>query len=88
MHLTRSVRSTILGIVVVVSPFGAEALTVGRCTQLVDGVFKPILMVENNGQKTIHRIGEDGLTRTIVFNTDAAIAWAAERYGAEQASLS
>ena len=88
MSISRTVRSTLLGVIVVASPMGAEALTVGRCNMLVDGVYKPVLVVENDGQKTIHEIGEDGLTRRIVFNANAALAWAVEKYGADAATSS
>ncbi len=87
LNLSRSARATIVGVLVSVSPFGAEAMTVGCCNLLIDGVYKPALVVENNGKKTIHLIGEDGLTRTIAFNSNAAMAWASEKYGTDRASV-
>lgn len=69
-------RSVLIGGVLVATALGAEAATVSRCNVLVDGTFVPSLMVEINGSSEIIQIGERGLTRTIVFDADRAIAWA------------
>lgn len=87
LHLESAVRSTILGVVIVMGPVGAEALTVGRCNHLIDGVYKPVLVVKNNDSKTIYQIGENGLTRSVVFNDEAALAWASEKYGSPLAAV-
>ncbi len=40
------------------------------------------------GQTFVHRIGEDGLTRSIIFDREKALAWACERYRADAAVAS
>lgn len=74
-------QGVLIGVILVSSAVGANALTVARCNVLQDGTFRPALVVEGNGEKTIHNVGEDGLTRTALFNEAKALAWAAERYG-------
>ena len=76
-------RSFTLGVLLVSTSYGASALTVERCNQLSDGVYRPVLIVEHDGVRTVHAMGEDGLTRSILFNPAAALAWAQERYGAD-----
>lgn len=76
-------RSILVGMLVVSTAQGASALTVTRCNQLDDGVYRPVLVVEHDGQTQVHMLGEDGLTRSILFNPAAALAWAQERYGAD-----
>lgn len=77
-----TIRAAVLGVMLVASPMGAQALTVTRCNVLIDGTYRPVLVVEHDGGKTTHQIGEDGLTRRIVFNPDAALQWAEAQYGA------
>ncbi|MFN6924024.1 MAG: hypothetical protein ACK4P8_00065 [Tabrizicola sp.] len=76
-------RSFTIGVLLVSTSYGASALTVERCNQLSDGVYRPVLIVEHDGVRTVHAMGEDGLTRSILFNPAAALAWAQERYGAD-----
>jgi hypothetical protein len=76
-------RTFAVGMLVVSTSYGAQALTVTRCNQLSDGVYRPVLIVEHDGTFTVHAMGEDGLTRSILFNPGAALAWAQERYGAD-----
>ncbi|WP_136644609.1 hypothetical protein [Tabrizicola sp. YIM 78059] len=76
-------RSFAVGILVVSNSQGATALTVTRCNALSDGVYRPVLVVEHDGVRTIHAMGEDGLTRSIIFNPEAALSWAKARYGAD-----
>lgn len=63
-------------------PQGAMALEVGRCNIPEDGMFRTVLIVRLDGQTHIHRPGQDGLTRRILFNADAAAEWAVARHGA------
>ena len=76
-------QGALIGVILVSSTVGAHALTVARCNVKHDGAFRPALVVDGNGEKTIHHIGEDGLTRSAVFNEAKALAWASKRYGSE-----
>ena len=76
-------RSFMVGMLIVSTSQGASALTVTRCNQLDDGVFRPVLVIEVNGETHVHGIDEDGLTRSILFNPADALAWAQARYGAD-----
>ena len=81
-------RSILVGVLIVSTTYGASALTVKRTTTLIDGVYAPVLVVKHNGETTIHMIGKDGLTRSILFNKGRALAWARQLYGAEVVSAS
>lgn len=72
----------LVGAFVLSGSLSAQALTVGRCNVLVDGVYTPALIVTNGDSETVHHIGTDGLTRRIVFDPQAALAWAAGLFGA------
>lgn len=74
-------QGALIGVILVSTTVGANALTVARCNVLQDGSFRPALVVEGNGEKTIHLVGEDGLNRTVLFNESKALAWASKRYG-------
>ena len=74
-------RGALVGVILVSTTLGANALTIARCNVLEEGVYRPALLVETNGETVVHRIGEDGLTRSTVFDEDAALAWAAAKYG-------
>ena len=76
-------RSFLVGILVLSTAYGASALTVKRTNQIINGVYVPVLAVQHNGQTFIHVIGEDGLTRSILFNQKRALEWARAKYGAE-----
>lgn len=80
-------RSILIGVLLVASAYGAAALTVKRTNQLIDGVYAPVLIVTNNGKTTVHLIGQDGLTRAILFDQGRALAWARKFYGAELISV-
>jgi hypothetical protein len=83
--MTHFVRATfgvsVLGVLMVSSSLSANALTVGRCNSLVDGIYVPVLLVQNGDAKSVHRIGSDGLTRGIIYNPDAALSWAVQDFG-------
>jgi hypothetical protein len=81
-------RAFSVGVLVVSTSYGASALTVTRCNMLSDGVYRPVLVIESGGSTTVHPMGEDGLTRSILFNPAAALAWAKERYGADASVVS
>jgi hypothetical protein len=76
-------RSILVGVLIVSTTCGASALTVERVNKLIDGVFTPVLVVKDNGETYIHRLGEDGLTRSILFDPKRALAWARDKYGAD-----
>jgi hypothetical protein len=80
-------RSFLVGVLIVSTSYGASALTVKRTSTLIDGVFVPVLVVESNGETIIHRVGEDGLTRSILFDERKALRWAKARYGCDTAVL-
>lgn len=82
------IRSVSVGVLVVATSTGAQALTVSRCNQLIDGVYKPVLVVEDNGNTVVHQIGDDGLSRRVLFDPKAALAWAVQKYGADAATSS
>ena len=81
-------RSVLVGVLIVSNAYGASALTVKRTNQLIDGVYAPVLIVKHNGQTTVHMIGKDGLTRSIMFDQGRALAWARQLYGAEATAAS
>ncbi|MBE2278523.1 MAG: hypothetical protein IAE87_19775 [Rhodobacteraceae bacterium] len=70
----------VLGILLA-APATAGSLTVARCNLLTDGAFRPALVVDRDGVRAIHQIGEDGLTRTIAFTPEAALDWVGQLYG-------
>lgn len=74
-------RGALVGVILVSTTLGANALTVARCNVLVEGVYRPALMIEAEDGARVHHIGEDGLTRSTVFNEEAALAWASALYG-------
>lgn len=76
-------RSFLVGVLIVSTAYGASALTVKRTNQLVDGTYVPVLIVRHDGETFVHMIGDDGLTRAIMFNRKKALAWARAKYGAE-----
>jgi hypothetical protein len=77
-----------LGALLAAVPSGANALSVGRCNALIDGVYRPVLVVQDGETRSLHPVGDDGLTRSIVFNPVAAMDWAAQNFGADPASVS
>ncbi|MDH3265031.1 MAG: hypothetical protein OEM24_13670 [Paracoccaceae bacterium] len=75
-------RTALVGVMLVSTSLGAQAYTVSRCNAKRDQVYVPVLLIEVGGERFMHEIGTDGLTRSVVFDPDAAVAWAASRYGA------
>ncbi len=67
-----------LGLAVALLAFGApaQATALVQCNKQVDGSFVPVLMVEQGGKSTTYRVGDKGLTRSIIFNERKAMAWA------------
>lgn len=82
------IQAAAVGVLLVATTSGAQALTVTRCNELVDGVYKPVLVVNDNGNVVVHQIGDDGLTRRVLFDADAALQWAVQKYGADAAASS
>ena len=80
-------RSFLVGVLILSTAYGASALTVKRTNQLIDGAYVPVLIVRHNGEIHVHRVGEDGLTRTILFNRAKALAWARAKYGVDGTDL-
>ncbi len=69
-------RSILIGGVLIATTLGAEAATVSRCSVLDGDTYVPTLMIEINGDQELFRIGERGLTRSILFDAQKAISWA------------
>jgi hypothetical protein len=80
-------RNVLLGAVVIGAGSTASAMTVTRCNKLLDGAFRTVIIVNHNGEKTVHPLGEDGLTRSIAYDASAAIAWASAKFGVEDVSF-
>jgi hypothetical protein len=80
-------RSVVLGAVVIGVGSAASAMTVTRCNQLIDGAFRTVIIVNHNGEKSVHPLGEDGLTRRIAYDARAAVAWASSKYGDDDVSF-
>ncbi len=76
-------RLALIGVLALGAGGAAQAATVGRCNLLIDGVYTPVLEVTTGTGRSIHRIGSDGLTRSILFDAGKALAWAAALYGAD-----
>jgi hypothetical protein len=76
-------RSFMVGVLILSTTYGASALTVKRTNMMIDGAYVPVLVVKDGGQTYIHQIGDDGLTRAIMFNRKKALVWARDKYGAE-----
>jgi hypothetical protein len=76
-------RSFLVGVLIVSTTYGASALTVQRGKTLIDGVYVPVLVVRVGDETHVHQIGEDGLTRSIMFDQKRALKWAQELYGAD-----
>lgn len=74
-------RSVLVGGILISTTLGAEAATVSRCSTTVNGEGVPALLVEVNGTVRVHKMGENGLTRSIIFSPDRAVAWAKAQYG-------
>lgn len=74
----------LIGVIVLSGAQSAKAITVSRCNALVDGIFRPVLVVQpTHGEKTVYHLGEAGLTRQILFNEAAALAWVKQLLGEE-----
>ncbi|OHC52662.1 MAG: hypothetical protein A3D16_23515 [Rhodobacterales bacterium RIFCSPHIGHO2_02_FULL_62_130] len=72
----------LVGVIVMSGAHSAKAITVSRCNALVEGVYQPVLVVQpTKGEKTVYHIGDEGLTRQIIFNEAAALAWVKQRFG-------
>lgn len=84
----RSARLALIGVLASTTGGAAHALTVARCSALVDGTYVPVLIVDTGSERIVHHIGKDGLTRSILFNTRRARAWAAEVYGTTDVTAS
>jgi hypothetical protein len=79
-------RTFLVGILIVSTTYGASALTVKRTNMMIDGTYVPVLIVKDDGQTYIHQVGDDGLTRSIMYNRKKALDWARAKYGADVAS--
>lgn len=78
---------SVIGATLLSSAVASNALTVGRCNELVDGNYVPALVVKNGAEKSVYLIGSDGLTRSIVFNEEAALAWSAALLGVSESDI-
>lgn len=74
-------RTFLVGVLIMSTAYGASALTVKRTNKLIDGVYVPVLVVRSGSETYIHQIGDDGLTRAILFDSQRALDWARAKYG-------
>jgi hypothetical protein len=79
-------RTFLVGVLIVSTTYGASALTVKRSNVLIDGAYVPALIVREGGKTHIHQIGDDGLTRSILFDRKKSLEWARAKYGADAAA--
>jgi hypothetical protein len=70
-----------VGAMSVTSPQGAEAQTMERTNIQVNGVFVPGFIVIIDGVRTIHLLGENGLTREALNDPEAAAAFIGSELG-------
>ena len=68
--LTRSLGT---GVLLVSTGSGALAMTVEMAKIKIDGTFVPMLVVTDAATTTVHRVGEGGLTRSILFDPTKAL---------------
>ena len=80
-------RSFLVGVLIVSTAYGASALTVKRSNVKIDGGYVPVLIVRDKGETHIHQIGDDGLTRSILFDRKRALEWARAKYGAASGTV-
>jgi hypothetical protein len=59
----------------------AQAEESYRCTLSSGGAFKPAVVVMVNGERQLHTIGMDGLSRSMLYNNDLLAEWVEARYG-------
>jgi hypothetical protein len=74
-----------VGVLIISTTYGASALTVKRTNMMIDGSYVPVLVVKEDSKTYVHQIGDDGLTRSIMFDRKRALAWARAKYGADVA---
>jgi hypothetical protein len=70
-----------VGAMSVTSPQGAEAQTMERTNIQVNGVFVPGFIVIIDGVRTIHLLGENGLTREALHDPEAAAEFIGSELG-------
>ncbi|OYX25320.1 MAG: hypothetical protein B7Z10_06745 [Rhodobacterales bacterium 32-66-7] len=61
----------------------AMAWTIERKSIRIDDAFVPVLVAHDGKTEVIHRVGEDGLTRRIMYDRRLALTWAKGLYGPE-----
>lgn len=59
----------------------SAAWTVEQKSIRIDDAFVPVLISDDGETKVIHRVGEDDLTRRIMYDRRLALAWAKGLYG-------
>lgn len=81
-------RGVLLGTLFVLGAQGLQAATVERCNVAgsTQGVFVPVLDVKIDGKNHRFLIGEDGLSRAVIYDPTAALKWIAQKFGAEAAA--
>lgn len=79
-------RSVLVGVALVTTSLGACTMTISRCTLDENGSSTPVLLVDKDGQTIMHRVGDDGLSRQILFDEAATLAWVKAKYGADAVS--
>jgi len=77
MTIRTTIGATLLaGLMMLATPATAERAVVTACNHLEDGArFLPGLRITHAGTTHYVKLGEDGLTRSIIYNRQAAIRW-------------
>lgn len=82
-------RGVLLGTFFAVGTIGAQATTVTRCNIAsgVNGIYVPVLDVSAGGQNHRFFMGDQGLTRAVIYDPEAALQWVSNQLGLDAASL-
>lgn len=76
-----------LGAISLCAACDVPTLFVTRCNVLSDGAFRPALIVQNGGKRSVFNIGDAGVTRRIAQDNDAAAEWAKAHFSIPNASI-
>lgn len=74
-------RIVLIGAVHALTASAALAWTIERKSIRIEASFVPVLIAVDGETEVIHRVGEDGLTRRIMYDERQALAWAKGLYG-------
>ena len=81
MKITGLVSIATLSVTLAAGAVYAESTSVSRCNSGQGAEFKPSLWITQNGVSRLVKVGEEGLTRRIVFDDQLAIAYVRAQNG-------